>query len=189
MKEYKLYIHTFHKNYTDKWEGAGIMFLSTGTKEMVHEGGQACHCLQVPDPAPKHRFYRLKMSIRLGDGVGGGGGGYRIDTRVVSLTCVPLGPGEKGSRSSPESSPMESPPSSSSLGTIVGTLPPSADRRTRWHRPRVVESRVTKSCQLADSTSVRARPPGGSQPCASLYPVDISDFQLCNEQRLPFSRV
>ena len=51
------------------------------------------------------------------------------------------------------------------------------------------QSRVTKSCQLADSTSVGARPPGGSQPCASLSPLDIADFQLCNEQRLPFSRV
>ena len=51
------------------------------------------------------------------------------------------------------------------------------------------QSRVTKSCQLADSTSVGARPPGGSQPCASLSPLDIPDFQLCNEQRLPFSRV
>ena len=38
MEGYKLYIPMFHSNHTDKWEVAGIMFLSTETKEKVNEG-------------------------------------------------------------------------------------------------------------------------------------------------------
>ena len=38
VEGYKLYIPLFLSNHTDKWEMAGIWFLSTGTKEKVHAG-------------------------------------------------------------------------------------------------------------------------------------------------------
>ena len=35
---FKLYIPVFHCNVTDKWEVAGLLFLSTETKEKVDTG-------------------------------------------------------------------------------------------------------------------------------------------------------
>ena len=35
---YKLYIPVFHSNFTNKWEVAGLLFLSTETKEKVEKG-------------------------------------------------------------------------------------------------------------------------------------------------------
>ena len=37
-ESYKLYKPIFHSNFTNKWEVAGLLFLSTETKEKVEEG-------------------------------------------------------------------------------------------------------------------------------------------------------
>ena len=54
VEGYKLYIPTFHSNHTDKWEVAGIMFLSTETKEKVHEGV---------------KFFKASLPYKIEDGV------------------------------------------------------------------------------------------------------------------------
>ena len=59
-----------------------------------------------------------------------------------------------------------------------------------WHLDAGSAGRGEQSDQILptrSSTSVGARPPGGSQLCASLSPVDFSECQVCNEQHLHFS--
>ena len=54
VEGYKLYIPLFHSNHTDKWEVAGILFLSTETKEKVHAGV---------------KFFKASLPYKIDDGV------------------------------------------------------------------------------------------------------------------------
>ena len=59
----KLYIPLFHSNHTDKWEVAGILFLSTETKEKVHAGVKffkACLPYKIDDGVTKFIFFTDK---------------------------------------------------------------------------------------------------------------------------------
>ena len=54
VEGYKLYIPLFHSNHSDMWEVAGLLFLSTETKETVEEG---------------LKFFKASLPYKIEDGV------------------------------------------------------------------------------------------------------------------------
>ena len=59
---YKLYVPCYHSNETDKWEVAGLLFLSTETKEKV-ETGLKYFKLSLPYNEPCITVQSTRLSI------------------------------------------------------------------------------------------------------------------------------